>query len=381
MSITRQTLLSLPTEILHRIFDDLDADTILFSIRHTCKQLQLAANAYNGLKLNLVSKQRLVSLCQVLIPENVFSLRIQYNINPSKSDDLDFFTNDIQKFTHLRSLTLATLTAVELDVLLNYLPISRITQLTIDMNNQQDYLKIESIKHCSLQCLSLNNCSYKRFSWIMRHCPDLKMLNVGFQSWIGKDPKLRNIFIPMLYSNLTNLILNNLNIDTDELELLLSYMPSILRLELSGMSTSINSWYDGSFLQKLLTDKLPQLKHLKYQFFTELDLDNDDDNQQETVISSFRTPFWCEEKRWFFSCTLNMCSPINYISLESPPTRLTGLNECHRASCFSLFNLPVTTDGRVTIDTMRSVSIDLDAMMIAASSTKVNRHLLISFFF
>ena len=85
MSTTSKILLSLPTEILHRIFDNLDENTILLSVQGTCKQLQLTVNAYNRFKLNQISKQKLLSACQVLSPENIVSLCVTCDTNSDSS--------------------------------------------------------------------------------------------------------------------------------------------------------------------------------------------------------------------------------------------------------------------------------------------------------
>lgn len=49
MSINREcpSLLTLPIEILHRIYDRLDIQTILFSLRNTCQRLKAVVNSYN----------------------------------------------------------------------------------------------------------------------------------------------------------------------------------------------------------------------------------------------------------------------------------------------------------------------------------------------
>ena len=143
MSTTTKTLLSLPTEILHRIFDDLDAKTISLSVRRTCKQLQLAANTYNRLKLNWMSPQKLTSACQIIAPENVLSLCVHSDKN-SSTNDFASLIDYLPQFTSLRSLTVNTLNNVKLNNLLNYLPTSRLTELTMHSFTQQKNFNTES---------------------------------------------------------------------------------------------------------------------------------------------------------------------------------------------------------------------------------------------
>ncbi|CAF3869494.1 unnamed protein product [Rotaria sp. Silwood1] len=96
----------LPTEILHQIFDYIDAETILLSIRRVCRQWMAWTNTYNryGLNLNSISKQNFPLICRLIQPENVISLTLADN-NPH-ADQTDLFLSlvDTQRFTRLRSL-------------------------------------------------------------------------------------------------------------------------------------------------------------------------------------------------------------------------------------------------------------------------------------
>jgi hypothetical protein len=52
------TIQTLPVELIHRIFDNLDTETILFSIRPVCRSFRCIVNTYNRyvLDLQLISK-------------------------------------------------------------------------------------------------------------------------------------------------------------------------------------------------------------------------------------------------------------------------------------------------------------------------------------
>ena len=195
------------------------------------------------------------------------------------------------------------------------------------------------------------------------------MLNISSIAETEKNQTFQTSLIPMPYSHLTNFILECLNMNTDDFEILLSYMPSALRLDLGTTFTSVKRWFDGSFLKKLISDKLPQLKHLKYRFTTK----PSNYDELESIITPFRTPFWCEEKRWFFSCTFSARFPRVLLTLESPPTKMTTLDQCPFEHYFSVFNIPVSIHRRVTIDTVRSVYLSLEDMMVEASKTQVSK--------
>jgi hypothetical protein len=102
------SLLTLPTELHHRIFDYLDVQTVIRSVRCVCRQLHATVNAYNRLQLNLTSmiKPDLKLLRRVIRPENVISITFSDG-DRATSGEIDlFFSNvDVHRFTQLRSLT------------------------------------------------------------------------------------------------------------------------------------------------------------------------------------------------------------------------------------------------------------------------------------
>ena len=80
--IVARSLDNLPVEILYRIFDDLDIETIFFSIRTLCRYFQSIVDHYNRLHfdLEILSRYQFDALFRLISPENECS-----NINPSQS--------------------------------------------------------------------------------------------------------------------------------------------------------------------------------------------------------------------------------------------------------------------------------------------------------
>jgi len=68
------TLPSLPTEILHRIFDYFDTKTQFQSVKLTCKRLHSAVNTYNRIKIEQCAKKNLVRVCTNVSPEHIIYL-------------------------------------------------------------------------------------------------------------------------------------------------------------------------------------------------------------------------------------------------------------------------------------------------------------------
>ncbi|CAF1340246.1 unnamed protein product [Adineta ricciae] len=100
------SLLKLSTEILHRIFDYLDIETLLFSLRYVCKQFHELILLYNRFKFDFesISISRLRYICHLINPELVIELRLS-NDNKTPSQ-IEYFLSvcDLHHFTRLRSL-------------------------------------------------------------------------------------------------------------------------------------------------------------------------------------------------------------------------------------------------------------------------------------
>ncbi|CAF3370408.1 unnamed protein product [Rotaria socialis] len=65
-------------ELVHRIFDQLDAHTILYSIRCVCKRLHSIASIYNRYELDFrfMSKSDLPVMAHIIDPKNIISLTL-----------------------------------------------------------------------------------------------------------------------------------------------------------------------------------------------------------------------------------------------------------------------------------------------------------------
>ncbi|CAF3927194.1 unnamed protein product [Rotaria sp. Silwood1] len=72
------SLETLPGEIIYRIFDNLNVQTILSSIRGTCRRLKSLVNSYERFVLNFVriSKPDFELICRLIDPRQVISLAL-----------------------------------------------------------------------------------------------------------------------------------------------------------------------------------------------------------------------------------------------------------------------------------------------------------------
>ena len=174
--------------------------------------------------------------------------------------------------------------------------------------------------------------------------------------------------IPTIQPKLESLILNSSIIQKSELESLLLCMPFLCRLDLSGRSASVDFLFDGSYWKQLIAKRLPRLQEFKFWFCAS---SFNEDDEIESIINSFQTPFWFEEKRWFVSCTFRAYFPQCRMILQSPPISITDFNHTDEGYTFSLFNIPASINERITISSVRRVKLCLTAMLNCAARTQV----------
>jgi hypothetical protein len=180
MSIER-----LPVEILHRIFDDLDAQSILLSVRPLCRLFRAMVSTYNRNSLT------------------------SFSLNIRKYDDRRKKTT-----LHLLSSILAqsSLRKIALDI-----KIDRISNISWPLN-------------CRIEHLTINeNITFTDLCQILSCSPQLRTFIVK-QSLV---PTTNNINRTPYFPQLTSLTIEKLDIPIDKLESFLLLVPSLIYLKLT----------------------------------------------------------------------------------------------------------------------------------------------------
>jgi hypothetical protein len=111
---------TLPVELLHRIFDNLDAETILISVRLVSRLFQTVVNTYNRyiLDLKLISKLNFYLFYRLINPQNIISLTFSDNEHAIEQIDVFISSNRLPQFTQLRSLTIFCINESQLNLIL-----------------------------------------------------------------------------------------------------------------------------------------------------------------------------------------------------------------------------------------------------------------------
>ncbi|CAF1394783.1 unnamed protein product [Adineta steineri] len=309
------SLLDCPIEILHHIFDYLDTQTIFRSLRCVCNQLDATVKTYNRFQLNLTltSQLHFDFILHFFRPENIISL--VYSADCSKqSNKIDFLlTNfDIRQCTRLNSLTQLDIDNTELDRVLllislsiqfyhpsHRVPILSLSKAIMKWNLQQLHLINESYITtilswpipCPLNHLTIDTCTYTEFMYILGHSPFLRTFTM--KNCIGMNSAHS---IDVSYPQLTSLIINFCYLSFKNLNLLLSYIPSITYLKLIIYEAELGSLFDGSQWEEFIQTKLPFLNKFHFCFRYTIQKNYEKYISIDSVINQYRTPFWLKKK-------------------------------------------------------------------------------------
>ncbi|CAF3324838.1 unnamed protein product [Rotaria socialis] len=160
-----------------------------------------------------------------------------------------------------------------------------------------------------------------------------------------------------MYHQVTSLSLDDCDLKMAMVESLLSLTPSLIHLTILGNS---NDLFDGDRWEKFIQTKLLHLNKFQFTFQSNINV-NHDLAGLESVIQSFRTPFWIETKQWFVTAlsvqhlnvinlyTINDCaSKINFRPNANKITRSTGSTKIEQE----------------IMQTVREMSLDINEMQV-----------------
>jgi hypothetical protein len=353
-------LLTLPVELLHRIFDYCDVQTILLSVRCVCKQLYAVAGTYDRFDLNLNSKSissfRLIS--RLIRPETVISLTISRDWF-YKDSPFSIFVSllDTRRFTRLRSLTLVCVDDSELEHFSQYTITNSLASTSIESKakvhnktwalissvlvqynlrklclNHLDY-RMEHISwpaHYELKHLEIKTCIYHEYCAILYQLPYLRTFVMRDCTMNDADHTFASFSACTFSPSLVSLTITDCTLPTEQLESLLSLTPKLQYLKLVSKRKVFDSVFDGSEWERFIQTKLPLLNTFEF-FFSYSYVRDKDIINLNTLITPFRTPFWLDDKRWFVACVYQMRRrSIRIHTTKNSTTEFTVLKRCVR---------------------------------------------------
>ena len=323
----------LPVEILHRIFDQLDIQTLALSLRYVCKRFYLVTNSYNRYDLNFLSmsKPDMQGICRLIPWENVIALTLS-DEDPTNGQ-IPFFLSfvRVEQLIRLQSLTLRSISNHDLNRILPSLHSAPLRSLRIQSLLGRSYSETAStqlsstIAHRTLRYLELHTSpeDWNRIEWpisnTLRH---LRILNdmtleqfhqILKQSFCLQTLILREIpshrtsdddgaDIPDdVFPQLLSLTFEDSRMDLERLERCLSCIPSLTCLRIIGQGSLFDASFNGYRWETLIQRKLPRLKTLEF-LFAILIYSHHTLRNIEQLMIPFRTAFWLRKIRCSVTC-------------------------------------------------------------------------------
>ncbi|UJR22223.1 hypothetical protein I4U23_025287 [Adineta vaga] len=148
------------------------------------------------------------------------------------------------------------------------------------------------------------------------------------------------------FSQITSLIIEQVDVKFDELESFLLLIPKLYYLKLIGREDQL----DGKRLENFIQFNLPYLD--RFEFF--FDIFNSSIKAVEDLqlfFSTFQTLFWIEYKKWFINCESTISYP-RLISIYSIPICKSSYKYSSTMTCLSTCNRNNSSSTMENIDTI-----------------------------
>ncbi|CAF2475679.1 unnamed protein product [Rotaria sp. Silwood2] len=382
---------TLPVEILHRIFDSLDTETILFSVKYVCKRFNLITINYNRYKLNFktIFKHTFHQLCRITYPENIISLTLSNENQTPGQIELFLSLYRIEEYTRLQSVTLMAIEEYYLNIILKHLSttcllISLVIQYELNsilstetllllsliigktslrkLDLNLGYTILDKFKwplDCSVQYLRLpNRIRFDTFCMILRCLRSIKTMIL--RDCIINDIEEMNYLISdnTLYRQLTSLTFEDCDLKMTLIESILSLTPSLIHLTIIGNSDDL---FDGARWEKFIQTKLPDLNKFQFAFQSNINISHDPIGL-EALLISFQTSFWLETKQWLVTALCVQSS--QFINLFTTQDCVSKINFHPKANKIARSTASKVIEDKLTMDSVREMSLDLMEMQV-----------------
>jgi hypothetical protein len=153
--------------------------------------------------------------------------------------------------------------------------------------------------------------------------------------------------------------------EIDNLELFLSMTPSLVHLKL----ISYGNYFNGNRWENFIQSHLPLLNRFEF-YSSGIQINPQNPSDLKEIISSFQTPFWLEDKKWFVACEIDSNTP-RFIKLYSIPICVTELS--YEIGKTTISTCPESNDGNISImDNVDTVRLDFTKSLPLNMKKEVN---------
>ena len=396
---TAATLYTLPVEILHQIFDDLDGTTLLLSVQNVCQRFRAAVNTHHRYELDLTvtSQCRFHQLLVLIHPERVTGLTLTDRGTTPGQIGIFLSLIDIGLFTQLRSLTLLEINGQDLCPFLEHAKTCSLISLTLDStfcNTEEHQLisqhlasiigqstllrlrllstdlcmlidRLEWPVQCKLHYLTMRFFKKNQVAEILLRAPDLQTLDLGTtMGYTFHDYNDAADISFALHSQLTSLIISSRQQSLEVILPLLSSTPCLRHLKIVHTVVELLAGFRWEEFIKL---KLATLS--KFEFYTTSHLRRSEEETEESTLiwltASFRTPFWTEEKRWSVTCNWFLTQEI--VEIYTSPICTSKYHHYADTNMHTVSNF-------ATEDRQSMISKDVHQLSVALRSRDLVEH-------
>ncbi|CAF3417121.1 unnamed protein product [Rotaria socialis] len=295
----------LPIELIYRILDCLDVQTIFHSLHGVCRRINYTLGTYNRYKFNFqsISKHKFHLIGRLILHEQVISMTLSDGNDTSNQIDLFLSSFDIKKFTiSLKSLKYLSIdcrsecNAKTLRLLQSSLVGHSLQKLSLFSSSLCAVLTQNNT--VNIKDLVLNSCMIRQIQQILLSSTSLETL-ILTDVEIDVDDDLQNID-----SSSKSPKLAYLSISTSHLtmEMIVSFLNWLMKdsqqLRHLRLISDVDdeTYFDGTRWESLLWTT--SLTAFQFQFRAKLTTDT----PIKQILLPFRNKFWLNEKRWFVAC-------------------------------------------------------------------------------
>ena len=362
----------LPVELSHRIFDYLDTETILFSVRPVCRAFRAITNTYDRYTCDFqsVSKKNFYLFCRLVPLQNMISLTLGDVGQTAKQIDLFVSLVRLRQLTRIRSITLIDIDESQMNYLLKRINLSFLHSLSLKVRKYDDR---RAKTTADLLSSTATQKSLRKFEFDLTPERMAKILGPDINSTIEiltvdrslstnelyrlcqSSPRMHTLILKYDFSStyadkdallpprtyfrqLKALSIEGISKETEKIESFLLLTPSIVNLKLIGAAKTI----DGQRWEQFIQGNLPNLNQFQFYFDQSVPATHDQ-KDLELIVSSFRTPFWIDYKKWFIICGFQSDSPMQ-IYLYSIPICKSSLRYQPEKTTISLSTSPAIQD-------------------------------------
>ncbi|CAF0839501.1 unnamed protein product [Adineta steineri] len=340
----------LPNELIFDLFEYFNIIDLFRAFYRLNSRIDNLLNDYDQkyyLDFRCISKHDCEIICRdylTIITKQIISLHLSDDDETPISSKILFSNGFIlDKCNHLQSLSLYHIHSLNriYNIIKQCQYIPTLTHLTFIKcqfwQNENDFKyfinivwRLPKLTHCTLDYILPGQRLLTQISNISQSIEYLSMKNIHcdfntLTHLFQFTPNLRQLYTTIfcgcrdeqLQTNISSIISLNI-IHKSSLNTMISLFHHMINLRYLTLETDY-IYLDGSEWKKLIIENLPNIKTFRLRMFFELSSVRNREKEIDTLLNSFRTPFWIRKHRWFVQCDWTLSKSQKHAVLYTLP--------------------------------------------------------------